>query len=182
MCFVRSHKALFHMISRGSLTATVRTESETLLEGSADLEFPHQANRGRPFAFRQKKECEKSTPTAPSTSLGTKKRNKTLAAFFGVPSRTEHFSSSLVPAALPAESSTCLPGTRPVRHTVAKTDCRALFSSQHARPRASFAPLKLQLFQRATEHENHIWFGELPFHDVKHHHRRQAHKHVRKRR
>ena len=39
----------------------------------------------------------------------------------------------------------------------------------------------VQVFQHATEHENHNWFGELPFHGEKHHHRRQAHKHVRKR-
>ena len=41
---------------------------------------------------------------------------------------------------------------------------------------------KLHVFQRATEHGNHNWFGELPFHDAKHHHRGQAHKHVCKRR
>ena len=38
-------QALFHMEPRGSLTSTFLTESETLPEGRADLEFPHQANR-----------------------------------------------------------------------------------------------------------------------------------------
>ena len=42
--FATSHKALSHMIPRGSLTATVLTEGETLLEGSTDLQVPHQAN------------------------------------------------------------------------------------------------------------------------------------------
>ena len=36
---------LFHMKPRVFLTATVLTEGKTLLEGSADLEFLHPANR-----------------------------------------------------------------------------------------------------------------------------------------
>ena len=36
------------------------------------------------------------------------------------------------------------------------------------------------MFQHATEHENHNWFGELQFYNAEYHHRGQAHKHVRK--
>ena len=42
VCFAASRKALFHMKLHGSLTATVPTERT---EGSADLEFLHQARR-----------------------------------------------------------------------------------------------------------------------------------------
>ena len=45
VCFATSHKALFHMKPRASPTAAVLTESTALPEGSAALEFPHQANR-----------------------------------------------------------------------------------------------------------------------------------------
>ena len=45
VCFPASHRALLHMKPRGSLAATVLTEGKTLLEGSADLEISHQANR-----------------------------------------------------------------------------------------------------------------------------------------
>ena len=45
VCFPASHRALSHMKPRGSLVATVLTEGKTPLEGRADLEFLHQANR-----------------------------------------------------------------------------------------------------------------------------------------
>ena len=73
-----------------------------------------------------------------------------LAAFFGVPLRTEHFSSSSLRGSLccgssraprfapPEQSSTYLPGSVPVRYTVAKTECRA--SSLVDRPLKLFAP------------------------------------------
>ena len=41
-----SHKALFHLKPRASPTAAELTVSKTPPEGSADLGFPHQANRG----------------------------------------------------------------------------------------------------------------------------------------
>ena len=52
VCFAASHRALSHMKPRGSLAATVLTESKTPLESSAALEILHQANRGGIFAFR----------------------------------------------------------------------------------------------------------------------------------
>ena len=44
-CFARTDKAFFHMKPRGSLTATVLTKGITQPDGSANLEFSHQANR-----------------------------------------------------------------------------------------------------------------------------------------
>ena len=45
VCILASHRALFHMKPRGSLTTTVLTEGLTLPEGSADLEIFDQVNR-----------------------------------------------------------------------------------------------------------------------------------------
>ena len=44
VCFATSHEALSHMKQRGSPTTAVLSEGKTLPEGSAHLEFPHQAN------------------------------------------------------------------------------------------------------------------------------------------
>ena len=44
VCFAASNKARSHMKPRGSPAAAVLTEGKTLPEGTADLEFQHQAN------------------------------------------------------------------------------------------------------------------------------------------
>ena len=44
VCLATSHMALFHVIPRVSLEATVLAKGRTLPEGSADLEFLHLAN------------------------------------------------------------------------------------------------------------------------------------------